>query len=78
MGHVADRPDDDRESIAQPCADSVDDPAKADIAYGIGHLEPEHDVGEIALAPAEFGLQRRLEHADHLPVDIVDRRRRKQ
>src|SRR3546814_1619147 len=56
--HVADRPDDDRNRIAQPRADQIDDAAETDIADGIGDLEPEDDRREIALGPALLLLQR--------------------
>src|SRR3546814_7185968 len=69
----SDLPDDDRNRIAQPRADQIDDAAETDIADGIGDLEPEDDRREIALGPAHLLLQRRLEDADHLAVDIVDR-----
>src|SRR3546814_1404250 len=72
--HVADRPDQNRDRVAEPRADSIDDPAETDVAERVGDLEPEDDRGEIDLGPAEFFLQCRLEHADHLPIDIVDRR----
>jgi hypothetical protein len=73
MRDVADRPDDDGNGIAQPRAQRIDDFAEREVADGIGHLEPEHDAREIAFRPMEIGSQRGLEHADHLPVDIVDR-----
>ncbi len=40
----------------------------------IRELETEDDVGVVDLAPAVLLLQRRLEEADHLAIDVVDRR----
>lgn len=78
MRHMPGGPDDDRDRIAQPRPDHVDNAAEADIADRIGNLEPEDDRGKVGLGPAEFGDQSRLEHADHLAVDIVDRGGREQ
>ena len=44
----------------------------------VGELEREDDVGVVDLGPAELLLQRRLEDADDLPIDVVDRRREEQ
>src|SRR3546814_20299153 len=55
--HVADRPDQNRDRVAEPRADSIDDPAETDVAERVGDLEPEDDRGEIDLGPAEFFLQ---------------------
>jgi hypothetical protein len=78
MRHMADRPDHDGDGIARARADLVDDLAKAEVAQRIGQLEPEDDGGIGVLVPAEFGLKRGFEHADHLPVDVIHRRRREQ
>ena len=40
----------------------------------VRELEGQHDVAVVELAPAELLLQRRLQDADHLPIDVVDRR----
>ena len=66
----------DRESNAR--ADAVDEAAREQQADRVGELEAEDDVGVVNLAPAEFLLQRRLEQADHLAIDVVDRRRQEQ
>ena len=73
MGDMGDRPDDDRDGIAQPRADRVDQAAKAQITDRIGRLEPEDDIGIVGFRPVHLGRQSGLQHADHLPVDIVDR-----
>ena len=78
MGHVRDLPDDEGDRIAEARADHVDQPAETDISDRIGELEEEDDVGKVGLGPAELGRQCRLQHADHLPIDIVDDGRRKQ
>ncbi len=61
------------ERIAEARAEFVDHPPEDEVADRVGELEGEDDVGVGGLVPAIFGLQRRLEDADHLPVDIVDR-----
>ena len=40
----------------------------------VGELKREDDVGVVDLAPAELRLQRRLQDADHLSIDVVDGR----
>ena len=45
---------------------------------GVGELEGKDDVGVVDLAPAELRLEGRLEDAEHLPIDVVDRRREEQ
>jgi hypothetical protein len=72
MRHMADGPDHDGDGVTRPRAEFVDDAPEAEIAQRIGQLEPEDDGGIGVLIPAEFGLQRGLEHADHLPVDVID------
>ena len=58
MGDMGERPDHEGDRIAEAGADQVDEPAEADIADRISGLEPEDDVGEIGLGPAEVALQR--------------------
>ena len=55
-------------------ANPVDQLAEDEVADGIGDLEPEHDVAVVDLAPVELLRQRRLENADDLAVDVVERR----
>src|SRR3546814_13385 len=69
--HVADRLDDDRNRIAQPRADQLDDAAETDLADGIDHLEPEHARRHIALRPATILLTRSPEVAHTLAGAIV-------
>ena len=52
-------------SISRPAIEQAD---------RIGELKGEDDVGVVDLGPAELPLQRRLEDADDLPVDVVDGR----
>ena len=66
----------DREALLGP--QPVDHPAGDQKPDRVGELEREDDVGVVDLAPAELLLQRRLEDADDLPVDVVDRRREEQ
>ena len=40
----------------------------------VGELEREHDVAVVDLRPAELRLQRRLQDADDLAIDVVDGR----
>ncbi len=70
--HRGKAPDDDgdRESLAR--TKSVDDPAGDEQADAVGELKREHDVAVVDLRPAELTLQRRLQDADHLAIDVVD------
>jgi hypothetical protein len=74
-GHA---PDHDREREPGARAHLVDHPPRDQEPDRVGELEREDDVGVVDLAPAELLLQRRLEDADHLAVDVVDRRREEQ
>src|SRR3546814_3254477 len=40
--HVADRPDQNRDRVAEPRADSIDDPAETDVAERVGDRSEEH------------------------------------
>ena len=71
--HRGEAPDGRGERIAEAGAELVDQPAEDEIADRVGELEGEDDVGVGGFVPAIFALQRRLEDADHLPVDIIDR-----
>src|SRR3546814_15866300 len=44
--HVADRPDQNRDRVAEPRADSIDDPAETDVAESVGDLEERKRLGE--------------------------------
>ena len=41
----------------------------------VSEAEPRDDVSIIRLGPLQFALERRREDAQHLTVDVVDRRR---
>ena len=68
--------DGDRET--DPRAHAIDEPAREQQPDRIGELEAEDDVGVVDLAPAVLLLQRRLEDADHLAIDVVDGRGQEQ
>src|SRR5207245_6028024 len=40
----------------------------------VSELKRKDDVAVVDLVPPELPLQRRLENADHLAIDVVDRR----
>src|SRR6185503_2222774 len=52
----------------------VNDLAGEKKSKSVRETEPRHDVAVIRLAPAESVLQRRRKNAEHLAVDVVDRR----
>ena len=70
---MRDRPDGEGDCIADPRADQIDDAPEAQIADRVGELEPDDDVGIGRLRPPELVLDRRLQDANHLPINIVDR-----
>ena len=76
--HRRDAPDDDRAGEAAPRADAVHDAAGDEEAERVRDREPRDDVAVLLLVPAEVALQRRREDAEHLAVDVVDRRREEQ
>jgi hypothetical protein len=71
-------PDDDGRAQAHSCADADDHAAGDGEPDGIGQLEGHHDVAVVDLAPARLLLQCRLQDADDLSIDVVDRRGEKQ
>ena len=76
--HRGEAPDDDHEREPEAGAEPIHHPAGDEQADRIGELEGKDDVGVVDLGPAELTLQRRLEDADDLPVDVVDGRRGEQ
>ena len=73
MCHRRQAPDDDHDDEAETRAEAIHQPAGDQQADRVGELEGEDDVGVVDFGPAELRLQRRLEDADHLPIDVVDR-----
>ena len=73
--HRGQAPHDERDGEALLRPEPVDHPAGEQKPDRVGELEREDDVGVVDLAPAELLLERGLEDADDLPVDVVDRRR---
>ncbi len=72
VADVRQRPDGKGERIAEARADPVDDPAKTQIADGVGALKPKDDIRVGRLGPTQLGLQCRLQLPDRLSIDIVD------
>src|SRR6185369_10592392 len=75
VAHRRDAPYADRERVADACAETVDDGAGAKQAERVSGLERGDDVTVFDFGPADLFLQERREHAEDLPVDVVDRRR---
>jgi hypothetical protein len=72
-GHA---PEHDGEREAAPRPELVHDPAREHEADRVGELEGEDDGGVDPLVrPSELLHERRLEDADDLAVDVVDRGR---
>ncbi len=76
--HRRHAPHADRQRVADARAELVDQRAGADEANRIRRLKRGDDVAVLDLAPAELLREIRREHAEHLPIDIVERRRREQ
>ena len=74
VGHRRDTPHAHRNRKANPGADAIDESTRQQQPDRIRQLETEDDVGVVDLTPAVLLLQRRLEQADHLAIDVVDRR----
>ena len=72
MAHRRQAPDRDRDRIADARSHTIDHAAGDQQSHRVGRLERRHDVAVLNLVPADDGLQIRREHAQHLPVDIVD------
>src|SRR5262249_53407304 len=71
--HGRDRPEADSDGEPDSRADAIHQPARIDIAERVRELKRDDDVAVVDLAPSEPLLERRLENADHLAVDVVDR-----
>src|SRR5665213_782493 len=78
MGHVTDGPQAYRECVAQARAETIDEAAEGDVANAVGRLKPEHHIAVAGLTPAVARGQRRLEHTEHLAVDIAQHHCREQ
>jgi len=74
MAHRGKTPQTDEDDEAFLDADAVDDPTREHHPDGVGELEAEDDTGVGAFIPSELLLERALEQADDLPVDVVDGR----
>jgi hypothetical protein len=59
-------------------ADAIHHPTGDEESAGVGQLEREDDVGVVDLAPAELRLEGGLQDADHLTIDVIDRRGKEQ
>jgi hypothetical protein len=78
MAHRREAPQQHRDCETDARADAIHEAARQQQADRIRELEAEDDVGVVDLAPAVLLLQRRLQDADHLSIDVVDRRRQEQ
>jgi hypothetical protein len=73
MTHRRDAPHADRERIADARAELVDDRSCAQQADRIRRLKRGDDGAVLDLVPAELPPEIRREHAEHLPIDVVQR-----
>ena len=78
VAHARQAPDDDRERVGESGADPVEDAAGQQQAEAVREAEPRDDVAVVHLAPAELAAERRRENSQHLAIEVVDGRRRKQ
>ena len=78
MRHRGDAPQHDGDRVAAAHADAVHDPAGGEQTDRVGELEGEDDRGVVAFGPSELALERGLEDADDLAIDVVDGRREEQ
>ena len=74
MGDMADRPDGDRNAVADLGAKAVDQPAHSQKTQRIGGLKRHDDVAIVILAPPHLLTEDGRQQAEHRAVDIVDRR----
>ena len=72
MRHRRQAPEQDRQRIADAQTDRIHQPSAEEISRGVGEIEPEDGVAVVDLVPAQVALERRLEHADHAAIDVVD------
>ena len=76
--HRRNAPDNERDDEALLRPQPIDHPAGKEKGDGVRELEREDDVGVIDLGPAELLLKGRLQDADDLAIDVVDRRGKEQ
>src|SRR5205085_5487757 len=76
--HRRETPEKNRNGIADLCAVTVDEPAEAEQADGIGTLKCGVDQSELLVAPAELAIEKFFDQRENLTIDVVDRSREKQ
>ena len=74
MNHRTDRPDDQRPRITLLGAQPVNDPTGEQHRDRIRELKRHEDIGIVRIAPAELPLQIAFQQAQHLSIQVIDRR----
>jgi hypothetical protein len=72
MEHRGHAPHGDRHRHAPARPEPVEQTPDEQQADAVAELEGGNDVAVVDLAPAEVFLDDRLEHAEHLAIDVVD------
>jgi len=68
------RPDDERQGIADLRPHAIDQASHDDEADGVGDREREVDIAILRVGPLDRLPQLGLQHPEHAPIDVVDRR----
>ena len=72
MAHGGEAPYCNRERVADPRAEPIDDRASRHQPDGVGGLKRGDDVAVVDLAPMQVALQLRREDSQHLTIDVVE------
>jgi hypothetical protein len=76
--HRRKAPDPDSDCQPDPQTDSIHEPPRKEQSDAIGRLKRKDDRGVVTLSKTKLALQYRLEQADYLAINLIDRRRKKQ
>jgi hypothetical protein len=76
--HRRKAPHPDSDCQPDPHTDSIHEPPRKEQSDAIGGLKRKDDRGVVTLSKTKLALQYRLEQADYLAINVIDRRRKKQ
>ena len=78
VAHRRQAPRRDRQGVARARAEAVDERAEAEQSHRVGGLKGRIDLPELLVAPAQLGIENRLEQRQDLAVDVIDGGREKE
>src|SRR5580692_4045770 len=73
MPQCREAPNGNRDRVADPGANPVNEAAGENQTHGVRGLEDGDDVSIVDLAPSDDALQLRSQYSEHQPVHVVER-----